>query len=93
MGPCLCGDPYCPSCGNPEAMRRMDEEVSRVEAAVGPDCLDSDCPDRVVCSCGTVLIDAEGTTRTLPRICRACWDEDHPEPVEPESDYGPVPDW
>lgn len=19
MGPCLCGDPYCPSCGNPSA--------------------------------------------------------------------------
>ena len=21
MGPCLCGDPYCPSCGNPEAAK------------------------------------------------------------------------
>jgi hypothetical protein len=88
MGPCLCGDPYCPSCGNPEAMRRMDEEISRVEAAVGPDCL-----NRVACSCGAVLIDAEGPTRTLPRICASCWARDHAEPYEPESDYGPMPDW
>lgn len=25
MGPCLCGDPYCPSCGDPE--------LGRIEAA------------------------------------------------------------
>lgn len=32
-GPCLCGDPYCPSCGNPaqaemeEAIEKLSEEI------------------------------------------------------------------
>jgi hypothetical protein len=24
IGPCLCGDPYCPSCGDPGAVARED---------------------------------------------------------------------
>ena len=32
LGPCLCGDPYCPSCGNPEAMREMDRQVQADES-------------------------------------------------------------
>lgn len=33
IGPCLCGDPYCPSCGNPSlaawesAMEELDKEL------------------------------------------------------------------
>ena len=32
-GPCLCGDPYCPSCGNPEQQKfydYLDEFVEEV---------------------------------------------------------------
>jgi hypothetical protein len=28
-GPCLCGDPYCPSCGDPEAAR-VEEECEKL---------------------------------------------------------------
>ena len=36
-GPCLCGDPYCPRCGNPgaaayeEAMDVFDEGISELD--------------------------------------------------------------
>lgn len=43
-GPCLCGDPYCPSCGNPgladweAAMEAINEEVeAATKAGVRPD--------------------------------------------------------
>ena len=28
MGPCLCGDPYCGSCGNPELALYEDAEIA-----------------------------------------------------------------
>ena len=30
-GPCLCGDPWCGSCGNPAAMRAMEEAMAKRE--------------------------------------------------------------
>lgn len=32
MGPCLCGDVYCPSCGNPEAAILEEAEAQAIEA-------------------------------------------------------------
>lgn len=35
MGPCLCGDPYCPRCGNPEAAKleaAQDDLLTRLAA-------------------------------------------------------------
>ncbi len=32
-GPCLCGDPYCPSCGNP-AQAQMEEAIEKLEEEI-----------------------------------------------------------
>ena len=32
-GPCLCGDPYCPSCGDPAGQAEIDAVVSVLEKA------------------------------------------------------------
>ncbi len=78
MGPCLCGDPCCPSCGDPAACAAADAEIARIEAAVGEDF------EYVVrCSCGSELLGGypdPDRTVTLPRVCANCWAEDHPEP-------------
>lgn len=38
-GPCLCGDPYCPSCGNPAAARYADAWEEFIDAIndINPD--------------------------------------------------------
>lgn len=35
MGPCLCGDPYCSSCGNPAAAAIEDAESKLMELLNG----------------------------------------------------------
>lgn len=32
MGPCLCGDPYCPRCGNPAAAELEEAEQACIDA-------------------------------------------------------------
>jgi hypothetical protein len=89
MGPCLCGDVWCPSCGNPAAMQAAEDEMARVEATLGPD-FEGD----VWCSCGAEIQGASteenGSTAYLYRACVACWEADH---YEPEPDYEAVYDW
>jgi hypothetical protein len=45
MGPCLCGDPYCPSCGpaqgyNPERMKAEEALFEELQALLGADVME-----------------------------------------------------
>lgn len=87
MGPCLCGDLYCGSCGNPGLMAAIDGEIDRTEARLGPDYA-----GRVECSCGKLVLDAaeddpNGPVTYLHRVCMGCYATDNPEPCETEPDF------
>jgi hypothetical protein len=85
MGPCLCGDPYCGSCGNPAGMARMDAEMDRIERRVGDD---FNFLNQIECSCGRVMVAGEypnGAAVYLYRTCMNCYDADHSQPdLEPD---------
>lgn len=74
-GPCMCGDPFCGSCGNPDLMRAIEGEIDRVNVAVGG--FEGD----VVCSCGRLIREGEDERhKIVDRLCMNCWSADHHEP-------------
>lgn len=87
QGPCTCGDPCCPSCGDPAAEEAAEAEVQRVIQAVG-----EDYGGAVRCSCGKELKGADGEcfipTVTVANACVACFYRLRPPEPEPELDFG-----